>query len=298
MTTSQRHQHARPAVDASMSLLNEVMYRPVDPSYEEAARRQREEPDNAAARGLRTGWYLSLAVVLGLVTTTAIVTLRVPQPAATEGRSLLQEQIADRSAHVEQLRAENDELGEEVAALQDAALAGADPALIEQLGRLELASGAAAVVGPGLAVELDDPDADPQDARTRVQDVDLQIVTNALWAAGAEAIAINGQRLTGLSAIRGASEAILVDLQPLVAPYRVEAIGDPRGLQTDLARSSAANHLTMLSGSYGIDVTIEASTDLALPGASGTELRHASVPGSAMTDEMASSPPPDDGGES
>ena len=58
--------------------------------------------------------------------------------------------------------------------------------------------------------------------------VDLQNVANALWAAGAEAIAINGQRLTATSTIRAAGNAILVDFRPVTSPYEVSAIGPGR----------------------------------------------------------------------
>ena len=50
---------------------------------------------------------------------------------------------------------------------------------------------------------------------------------NGLWSVGAEAIAVNGQRLTAQSAIRSAAGAILVNYRPLKPPYRVEAIGPP-----------------------------------------------------------------------
>ncbi len=61
-------------------------------------------------------------------------------------------------------------------------------------------------------------------------DVDLQILANGLWQAGAEAVAINGHRLSSLTAIRSAGDAITVDFRSLTRPYRVEAIGDPRTL--------------------------------------------------------------------
>ena len=59
----------------------------------------------------------------------------------------------------------------------------------------------------------------------RVLDRDLQWLANALWALGAEAVAINGQRLTATSTIRTAGEAILVDFRPVTSPYEVAAIG-------------------------------------------------------------------------
>ena len=60
----------------------------------------------------------------------------------------------------------------------------------------------------------------------RVRDRDMQRVVNGLWESGAEAISVNGQRLTALSAIRAAGDAILVDNKPLVPPYTVLAVGD------------------------------------------------------------------------
>ena len=60
---------------------------------------------------------------------------------------------------------------------------------------------------------------------SRVIYSDLQKVANDLWAAGAEAIAINGQRLTATSTIRSAGAAILVDFRPVTSPYEVSAIG-------------------------------------------------------------------------
>mgnify|MGYP006206322601 CR=1 FL=1 len=53
----------------------------------------------------------------------------------------------------------------------------------------------------------------------------LQDIANALWSAGAEAVAINGQRLTATSTIRAAGGAILVGFRPVTGPYEVSAIG-------------------------------------------------------------------------
>ena len=262
-------------VDASMGLLFDVMSRAVDPGYAEAAARP-PVLRSPARRAGRSTTDLVVAVLLGIGTITAITTLRSPVESGTSPRAVLEREIAERSAEAEELARTNEALSAEVSQIQADALAAANPALFARLQEAELASGAIAVTGPGLVIELSDPEGrqDDDDA-ARVQDIDLQVVTNALWAAGAEAIAINGQRLTALSAIRGAGPAILVDLAPLLGPYRVEAIGDSRAIQTEFARSSAANHLAFLSGTYGIGVTITAEGSLSLPGAGDTALRHA-----------------------
>jgi uncharacterized protein YlxW (UPF0749 family) len=90
-------------------------------------------------------------------------------------------------------------------------------------------AGASAVTGPGLQVRLSDSATVPVDAHDpsayRISDSDLQLVVNALWAAGAEAIALNGNRLVATTSIRAAGETIVVNFRPLSPPYRVDAIG-------------------------------------------------------------------------
>jgi uncharacterized protein YlxW (UPF0749 family) len=156
-----------------------------------------------------------------------------------------------------------------------------------------------AVVGPGLVLEVDDAESvDDQsgvsDPRTesenddgRVLDQALPVLVNGLWSAGAEAIAINGQRLTALSAIRSAGLAILVDYRPLSPPYRISAIGDPDTLQTRFSDGAGGRDLQYLKDNFGIRASITSSTSLRLPASSGLDVRHAvpegGVPGAAVT---------------
>ncbi|WP_448629457.1 DUF881 domain-containing protein [Cellulomonas soli] len=137
------------------------------------------------------------------------------------------------------------------------------------------------MTGTGLRVVLSDAattDPDTQDPNERVQDFDLQVLANGLWAAGAEAVAINGVRLTATSAIRTAGSAVHVDLVPLSSPYTVEAIGDPAQLQTRLAQSSAGTHLASLRSMYRIGVQLKSVHELELPGSGQVTLRYARVP--------------------
>jgi uncharacterized protein YlxW (UPF0749 family) len=105
----------------------------------------------------------------------------------------------------------------------------------------------------------------------RVKDTDLQLATNALWSLGAEAITINGQRLTATSTIRQAGEAILVDFRPVSSPYQVIAIG-PDDLAKDFRDGYAGRFFKELAAKYGMsfdatdvdDVTLAAATELKL----------------------------------
>lgn len=265
--------------DASMSLLNDVARTPLEPAYREAAdRRAREGPRPATVRSRVVSSLL--AVALGLATTSATLALRAPQPSVLAARMILERQITERTAAVDRLRAQNAATAQEIAALQAAVLAARDSPLVNQLAADSLISGASALTGPGLRIALSDaPDAATVDnPDRRVQDVDLQILVNGLWAAGAEAIAVNGHRLTATTAIRSAGSAILVDLNPLVGPYEVDAIGNASDLQTGLARTSAGPQLSTLRATYGIGVAMTAHQSLKLPAASLPVLRSASVP--------------------
>jgi uncharacterized protein YlxW (UPF0749 family) len=165
------------------------------------------------------------------------------------------------------------------------ALADAGPGVLDVAQRLSLHAGATPVSGPGVVVTLDDasrareplagdPRAD-QGQDDRVVDLDVQIAVNGLWASGAEAIAVNGQRLTSLSAIRWAGGAILVGFRPLEPPYRISAVGDPATLRTRLAASSAGGYLAYVQENIGLRVSIEGAGNLDLPGAGPLSLRYA-----------------------
>jgi len=266
--------------DASMTLLRAVTERPLDPGYEAVAKQRAAgiEP-KTSARG-RTATFV-LAVLLGLGVVVATQQLRAPQPEAVSARDVIVEQIRERDDAAEQLRAGNAELREEISELQGQVLGEEAEELLlrtEELGRLV---GTVPVQGPGVVITLEDsPRAAAGESGAedeRVQDFDVQVAVNGLWSAGAEAVAVNGHRLTNLTAIRSAGGAILVDLQPLLPPYRIEAIGDPQRLRAEFARSSAQAHLSTLSTAFSISHEVAEAEELALPAASTSQLRHATA---------------------
>ena len=240
-----------------MTLLREVMERPLDAGYEEAAERRRagEEPDGPVRRALSSSLVMILAVLIGLGGVWAARELREPVPGAS-ARSVLSEEIRERTADGTELASENAALQAEIQELQEQAFGDTAAEAIAEAEQLGVWAGTTPVVGPGIVITLEDS-ARAQAGETgtedeRVKDFDLQVVVNALWASGAESIAINGVRLTAATAIRTAGQTILVDLQPLVSPYRVEAIGDPDAMRSAFARTAGAALLTSLSSGYGI----------------------------------------------
>jgi uncharacterized protein YlxW (UPF0749 family) len=148
------------------------------------------------------------------------------------------------------------------------------------------------VRGQGLRMVVDDaPGAREDQTDERKADIisstDLQIIVNGLWQAGAEAVAVNGNRLTSRSAIRFAGEAILVNYRPLTRPYTIEAIGDPAGMQTAFAEQTGGAYVKLLTDNFGMRISTDTVDSLTLPAATSLTVRDAQVPRRATT----SSPP-------
>jgi uncharacterized protein YlxW (UPF0749 family) len=187
-----------------------------------------------------------------------------------------------------------DQLRDQVSRQREQALAGTDTA---DLRNLEARVGVVKVHGDGVVARLTDaPDqVDPVTGKAsqnlgKVQDRDLQAVCNELWHDGAEAIAINGERLTATSTIRAAGETILVDFRPIMSPYEVSAIG-PGNLDKLFSGSSTGALFRDLVADYHMQVSVKHQGGLTLPAAADPQLHFAQpVPGpSASTAPSASS---------
>lgn len=134
-----------------------------------------------------------------------------------------------------------------------------------RLLRLQVSTGFAAVTGPGVRVVLDSaPGADEEQA---VRDSDLALLVNALWSAGAEAVAVNGQRMTTLNAIGVSGAAVEVDGVGIEPPYTVTAIGDQRTLQARFYDSSSGLAFDDLARRYGFILDLQNADGLSLPAA-------------------------------
>ena len=262
-----------------MLLLDQIVADSLDQGYARAAERR-------AASGRPAGHGRLLTVGLlafGLLLSVAAVHAQRRASTAVEARDALVTEIRDRQAASDRLQQRLVRLRSQVSAERARALAitGAGGVLADRLLRLEGATGAGAVTGPGLTLHLEDAQAqadagagtDPRatgSEQGRVTDRDLQTLVNQLWAAGAEAIAINGQRLTTLSAIRSAGEAILVDYRPLAPPYDVDVIGPPE-MRARFAGGFGGSYLQVLRD-YGIRYELTGRDRLELPASAGLRL--------------------------
>lgn len=148
----------------------------------------------------------------------------------------------------------------------DSAVAGAQGKISPMLGP----GGLTRVRGPGIVVILND--ASPGSARADVDpnqlvvhQSDLQAVVNALWAGGAEAMTIAGQRVIATSAVRCVGNTLLLNGEVYSPPFRVAAIGPYQRMRGALDKSPGVALFKEAAGYYGLGYTVELQYRLTLP---------------------------------
>jgi uncharacterized protein YlxW (UPF0749 family) len=271
-------------------MLAELMNNHLDAGYAAAADRRTvaQPPGALARRGRAAATFLSL-LVIGIILAVAYQQAVEKAPDAARARAGLVEDIKRRQVASDQMQREADALRAEVARDREAALAdsAAGQQSARELKKLESTTGLGSVTGPGLVVTVGDgpPPEDPVTGEptgeldlAQVLDRDLQEMVNALWRAGAEAVAIDGQRLTPTSTIRLAGEAILVDLRPVTSPYEIKAIGDPDRLNDRFTGSAIARQFRGYVKRYEMSFQVRRSGDLSLPASAGSPLSYAHAP--------------------
>jgi uncharacterized protein YlxW (UPF0749 family) len=253
-----------------MDLLNQIIRQPVDPDYAVVAARGNEP--------VRGRWMLALlALIIGALFAVAALQTTRAAPALKSERTELINRVQNAEREQDELRGRVTSLSGEIATLRTAALGDDDAAstLETRIEALDPVVGNVPVSGPGVLIVVDDSPSATGDARDRVLDIDLQVLANGLWEADAEAISINGHRLSGLTAIRSAGDAITVDYRSLTRPYRVEAIGDPHTLQARFVESSAGAWWNDLAQNRRMRYETSDVKQLDLAADPGMVLRHA-----------------------
>jgi uncharacterized protein YlxW (UPF0749 family) len=258
----------------TMPLLTLITTRAFDEDYTEVAAQRRTEPAPEQPGG--SGRHTRAAVVLvlfGILIAVAAVQTSRNASVQDAGRASLITQIGERRAALSQLQ-------ERLARLRTQNVSGQNRLTSVQADaqqtqgraeRLAARTGFGAVTGPGLRITVSDPP--NADLTEIVRDSDLAILVDGLWTAGAEAISINGQRLTALSAIRNVGPAIHVNDQPLDAPYVLSVVGNPDTLEADLLDTSSGQIWYSLYQGLGFGYDVQHVDDLALPAAPLRSLR-------------------------
>lgn len=160
---------------------------------------------------------------------------------------MLKAQIAEVTAETEQLKAAIDEnvvmqndMIREYISMQN------DDRLAEEWEMIKLNTGLVDVKGPGITIMLDDAPVRSPDMPLRwliIHDYDVRTILNDLKKAGAQAIAVNGERLVPMSEQVCAGPTILINGNRHPVPYYIEAIGDPDVLFESISTSSKVAEL-------------------------------------------------------
>ncbi|MET0526666.1 MAG: DUF881 domain-containing protein [Nocardioides sp.] len=222
----------------------------------------------------RGGWIAAAVVgVFGLLVTVAAVQTSEHAGVASANRESLLGQIEQRREQAAGLQDRIVRLRENNIGQQDALAeaTSSERTLTSRVTRLGAQTGFGAVRGPGVKITVRDAP-----AGEAVHAQDLALLVNGLWEAGAEAISINGRRLTARSALFNSGAAInLTGSPPLSPPYVVSAIGDDKTLQADLLDTSTGLAFSNTADALGFPVKMQRVDELSLPAAAMRDPRHA-----------------------
>lgn len=209
---------------------------------------------------------------------------------ASRGNDLRPDRTTEMVALVRAEADRADELAERVAALraevdeltaQRAADAGGPSA--SSLQAAAERAGATAVTGPAVSVTLTDAPASVQPAGVDgdllvVHQQDIQAVMNALWAGGAEAMTIQGQRVGARTGIKCVGNTVVIHGVPYAPPYVIVAIGNQAALERSLRGDAYLVLYRQYVDSYRLGYQVARRSSVTLPGYHGPmEFAHATA---------------------
>jgi uncharacterized protein YlxW (UPF0749 family) len=263
---------ARP--DASMSLINDLFQHPIDEGYAEAAARRAAagEPASSGSLPAKSPALMVGLLLIGLLFTIAAINVQRDAGVVSAEKTSLIEQVNQAIGRSTELEDAVSDVADDILKIETRA--GQNMAEGEELRQLmtaaQAAVGTAPVTGPGIVVTVENAtnggefdECDP--SLQVVLDYDLQQVLNGLWAVGAEAVSINDERVTPLTAMRSVNDVILVNIRPIAPPYVISAIGDPQRLAGDFLNGPGGAYLQQIYQSCGIPFTIDNRESLRLP---------------------------------
>jgi len=232
-------------------------------------------------RGGKRAWACGAAALAGFL----LVTVRLnPNAGDLSIRVPEQERLA-RLSRVEQrrsadLRATADDLRRKVRQFERSQPGGVSQ-VDERLAGTRAQLGLVAVEGPGVTVTLDDssleesPSGNLNDLVVHSQDV--QAVANALWSAGAEALAVSGQRVVPTSALLCVGNTLLINGTVHSPPYRFVAIGER--LKDGLLAEPLVERLQGDASRFGLGFEVNEAEKVRVPAYRGTTAVRYARPG-------------------
>jgi uncharacterized protein YlxW (UPF0749 family) len=186
----------------------------------------------------------------------------------TQLADLIRQEEHRLSTGAEQVQALRSEIGSLVADADDPETAQ----LAAEAGRLEPAAGLRPARGAGLTVTLDDapvpPEGIPADYGPDdyvVHQQDVQAVVNALWAGGAEAIAVMDERLVTTGAVRCVGNTLILYGRVYAPPFRVTAVGPVDRLQRSLDADPVVSAFRLWGDLVGLGYDVDEARMVTVP---------------------------------
>lgn len=260
-------------------LLSLITQQALEEDYRAVAQRRAAEHPGSEPPRARTVAAAVIAVFGVLVGVAAVQNSRNAE-VQDAGRATLVARIGEVRSDLEGTQATIADVGRENRRLTESLteLTATRQDTTARMRRLQLTTGYLPASGAGVRITVSgNPNGEE---RLQVTDADLAMLVDGLWGAGAEAIAVNGQRLNPLGPIRNVGTAIHVNTVPLSPPYTVRAIGDVRTLQADLLETTHGARFFSLADQLGFEYDVDDVQDLTLPAARERRLVYAE-PGTA-----------------
>jgi uncharacterized protein YlxW (UPF0749 family) len=168
--------------------------------------------------------------------------------------------------------------------------------LNDRLQQARIAAGLIPLTGTGIVIQLEDSKEpvppDGSNADYLVGSRDIRLVVEELWGAGAEAIAVNGERITPTSAIIDVGTSLLVNSAYLTPPYQITALGPPDLYDRLSAREGFVDFVRARSKGYGIGVSLAEPESVDMPAFVGTVTLRYSRPLPSASPAASATPVP------
>lgn len=257
-------------------LLDRITRQSLDEDYQHVAEQRRRAGAVVARPRPRRRVSVVVVVCFGLLVSVAALQTSRNADVDSAGRATLIQRINERNAVVADIQQRIADARAENSALEGTLLSleSQFARVIDRRAQLRSTTGFGVVRGEGVRAVVDDA---PTGGEGQVRDADLALLVNGLWAAGARAISVNGQRLTVLSALRNSAQTIRVNDVSLSPPYTVLAAGDRDTLQARFAETTSGARFHDLTRTLGMAFSMDDVEELEVPAAPSRILRLRSI---------------------
>jgi len=221
----------------------------------------------------RIGWYPVVALTalaFGFFFATQLRSQLIPPSAQVARNQALVGTVQSLERDNAAARARVSATRTEIATLEAQAAARSDSSrqLADQVADLRAHAGLTQIHGPGETITLGNGKPNPVSVGNSAYLVnfeDVQDVVNLLFQGGAEAVAVNGRRISPASRIAGSGGTVVIDQGPaLQAPFQVSAIGNRAEMESLLADPASLGDLKRRQREFQLQVGWQGAGDLSL----------------------------------